>query len=165
MIQRNLADQLDQWHSTRDPGNPTFAGDWRGDRWSVTTRHQDQIGYQIEQISCEFDKKRRLDSKQVAAMAQEIEQRLRYLLEPIRLIELDPLDAVANLKSDPPSPSEGSVKYFDAWLSTNKFQLRRYQARQGSCPKRVDFQMTRETFVKLTDDLSQMIGLSQRMVM
>ena len=84
------------------------------DRFSVALRHLDV-----------FDKQANIEADEVKAFLQKnaetIVEKLTYLEEPLELLELDPTEGVAMMRSNPPmtKADESEVTYWEVLLRTS----------------------------------------------
>jgi CheY-like chemotaxis protein len=87
--------------------------------------------------------------------AASLANRLAYLSEPIRVLELDALARQAQLRSFPPKSITDVVEYFEIQLSQNgAATLRRYRQVSGQSRVEVPATMTLETLGRVVDDLA-----------
>ena len=101
-----------------------------------------------------------LASKTAAALqawAQNLCQRISYLLEPLGPLELDLQNQQALIRSTKPSQLPNGAQYYEILLQTGTggvFTLQRYRTTKGT-PGRdaVDMLLTHEVLLKLADDL------------
>ncbi len=87
--------------------------------------------------------------------ADRIAARATGLLEPLKVLEVDPTEDEAILRSDGPAVSGDSVKYYEVRLSgTDRATVRRYEASKSSSGRtQVPFAVTHEALAKLTGDI------------
>jgi hypothetical protein len=89
--------------------------------------------------------------------AEQLSQRITYLLENIGPLEYDPAAGEVLIRSTPPSQLPTGTQYFEIILSSKSsgtFSLKRYRSTKGQ-PGRdaVEITVTHEVLLKLTDDL------------
>ncbi len=118
----------------------------------------------IDSMSCSFSEIRLfVPSLQNAAFdalkkwAEQLSQRITYLLENIGPLEFDPDAGEVLIRSTPPSQLPSGAQYFEIILSSQSsgtFSLKRYRSVKGQ-PGRdpVEITLTHEVLIKLTDDL------------
>ena len=77
------------------------------------------------------------------------------LLEPLRVLEVDPTEDLAVLRSDGPAVAGDEVKYYEVRLhGTERATVRRYQASKTQGGRtQVPFALTHEAVAKLAGDL------------
>ena len=89
--------------------------------------------------------------------AEQLSQRITYLLENIGPLEFDPDAGEVLIRSTPPGQLPDGTQYFEIILSSQAagtFSLKRYRSIKGQ-PGRdpVEITVTHEVLIKLTDDL------------
>jgi hypothetical protein len=89
--------------------------------------------------------------------AEQLSQRITYLLENIGPLEYDPAAGEVLIRSTPPSQLSNGTQYFEIILSSKSsgtFSLKRYRSTKGQ-PGRdaVEITVTHEVLLKLTNDL------------
>lgn len=125
----------------------------------------------IDSLSCSFTELRlSLPSLSNVAFdvikkwAEQLSQRITYLLENIAPLEFDEDAGEAIIRSTPPSQLPNGTQYYEIMLRTHsagQFSLKRYRSTKGQ-PGRdtVDIFVTHEVLLKLTDDLLDTIPQS-----
>jgi hypothetical protein len=92
------------------------------------------------------------DSQQLTLTAERLSERLSYLLEPIRTIEIDKETCVIQLRSLPPLKNDDGTTYYELVVRHGAIQLSRYHRAPGEQRQRIPAHVTREVFVRLADD-------------
>lgn len=94
-------------------------------------------------------------NKKLESHSSEIQNKITYLLEDFKLIELDRMNKRAQLRSYPPYKEEDSKFYYEIVLDeANRIHFQRYQ--YSSSKKRyekITSQFTLEIFERLVNDL------------
>jgi hypothetical protein len=87
--------------------------------------------------------------------AHEIERRLSYLLESFRLVELDEINGLAQVRSVSPYKKNDETFYYEALLQHgNSVTFARYRMQQQAEKREiVPSHLTQETFERLINDL------------
>jgi hypothetical protein len=88
--------------------------------------------------------------------ARAVADRVTGLLEPLKVIEVDPVQNQALLRSTAATQRGGKLYYYEVLLrGTSEAQVCRFQAKQNNAGPRdqVSFALTHETLVKFTADL------------
>jgi hypothetical protein len=93
--------------------------------------------------------------------AAEIERRISYLLESFRLVEIDEINGLAQVRSATPHQKNDEKLYYEVLLDHgNRIAFARYQKRsQDKQRECVPSHLTNETFERLTDDLAAVLRL------
>jgi hypothetical protein len=91
--------------------------------------------------------------------AREIEQRIFYLLENLRLVELDETKGIAQIRSTAPHRKGDEKFYYEILLQNgDKVTFTRYrQPQQAEKRDIVPSHLTQETFERLIDDLAAVL--------
>ena len=118
----------------------------------------------VDSMSCAF-RELRMDVPRLAGTsfsvlkqwADDLSQRITYLLENLGPLEFDPVSQQVLIRSKSPDLRTGGARYFEILLqcqSSGRFFLRRYYSDPAQAGRdQVDLQMTHETLLKLVDDL------------
>lgn len=118
----------------------------------------------VDSLSCAF-RELRMDVPHLAGAsfnvlkqwAEDLSQRVTYLLENIGPLEFDPITQQVLIRSKSPDRRTGGAKYYEVLLqcqSAGHFLLRRYHSDPVQMGRdQVDLAMTHETLLKLVDDL------------
>lgn len=87
--------------------------------------------------------------------ADRIVARVTYLMEPLVVLEIDRNEVQAELRSEKPTPRDGSRSYYELVLGKDASARLERVAFKDSDRKRVvvPFQLTREVLERLADDL------------
>ncbi|GAB4335275.1 MAG: hypothetical protein Kow0037_14950 [Calditrichia bacterium] len=98
--------------------------------------------------------------RRLEKMAHEVQERLTYLLEDFRLLELDRLNKKAQLRSYPPHQDEDSKYYYEIVIDEAvQIHFQRYQFnRKTRRYEKIASQLTLEVFERLLDDLWAILG-------
>ncbi|QDU38504.1 hypothetical protein Mal4_28320 [Maioricimonas rarisocia] len=118
----------------------------------------------VDSMSCSFDQiELFVPSLQNAAFdalkkwAENLSQRIKYLLENIGPLEYDPSGGQVLIRSTPPDQLPDGTQYYEIVLSSQSggnFSLRRYQSVKGQPGRNpVEITVTHEVLLKLADDL------------
>ena len=118
----------------------------------------------VDSLSCAF-RELRIDAPHLAGAsfatlkkwAEDLSQRITYLLENLGPLEFDPITQQVLIRSKSPDQRTGGARYYEILLqcqSSGRFFLRRYYSNPAQAGRdQVDLQMTHETLLKLVDDL------------
>ncbi len=90
--------------------------------------------------------------------AEQLCERLQYLLEPLQLIEDDPASGHCQVRSMPPTIGPDKTRtYFELAVSPNSISLCRYQSVPGEPRRAIAAMLTSETLTRLTLDLIDLL--------
>lgn len=125
----------------------------------------------VDKMSCAFEsltlRVPALVGREVSVLhewAQNLSQRVTYLLESIGPIEIDDTGKQVLIRSNPPDVSQGATQFYEVLLSAQPdgtFQLKRYRTESGQPGREsVDILLTNQTLKKLVNDLVDTIPKS-----
>jgi len=98
--------------------------------------------------------------------AEAIEKRINYLMEPLKIIELDSTTNAVQIRSERPESNDGRLSYYELVLKAGKWfgyrnhvSIHRYSQHPEDEPNRqaVPFPITKKQFQKLIDDLTEIL--------
>jgi hypothetical protein len=92
---------------------------------------------------------------QLHTMADWLCGQVKYLVEPLRIIETDPKGAQFQVRSSPPTQESQATSYYEALVSAEGISLCRYSAPSGSSRQRIPMHLTREILARLVTDLAE----------
>jgi len=96
----------------------------------------------------------------LAAQAEALSRRLTYLQEPFAPIEFDQTSAQVQLRSSPPWRKGDLTGYYEVTLRDGcRLSFVRYEKRRGAKRREeIPSSLTREIFVRLVDDLAEILA-------
>jgi hypothetical protein len=150
-LDERLHQSLAEWHP--DPGRQTLnVPDDSGWTVSVAADQHDALATRVWEIAL---RRAGVNSIDVSAWAAGTVNRVTGLLEPLKLIEIDPTLGVAQLRSEQPSQRNDDRHYYEVLLHADAHALvRRYHARGVIRREQVGFALTHEVLAKLVSDLA-----------
>ena len=154
-LEELLLQKLAKWRP--DDGGPHLDVTDPASGWTVRLSAEcvEQVGSRLTELS--LARANPLEGVDLKTRAQGIAARITGLLEPLHLIEVDPLAASALLRSDNPSKRGDDLHYYELLLRRDGgASLKRYQASQqpGNRRQAVPFSLTHESLGKLVGDLT-----------
>jgi len=123
---------------------------------AVDAGHVEALGSRLWELT--LGRPAALNVADLESQAAKVAGKVTGLLEPLRVVEIDPtVDGVALLRSDKPAAWGDALFYYELQLRTDRATLRRYQAPGTDNPHRrqVPFTLTHEALAKLVADLSE----------
>ncbi len=94
--------------------------------------------------------------EQLKKLADALSKRLTYLLEPISPVEVDADQCIVQMRSSPPQRDDNGTRYYELLVRRGgELCLRRFEKQPGNVRQAVPAQVTREVFLRLVDDFSQ----------
>lgn len=128
---------------------------------------EDTIGLLLSGLTVEKDiPENQETSEYLRAAAEAIERRVNYLMEPLKLVELDSTSNALQIRSEKPEIVDGTISYFECILKSgswfgyrNSLVFRRYSHRPGEEKSRriIPFPLTKKQFGRLIDDLLEIL--------
>lgn len=91
--------------------------------------------------------------EKVRAIADELVQRIRYLPEPVVLIECDPEAAKAQIRSEQPAATPEGLCYYEIEIDGEGVMLSRYRKPADRKRHKVDMTLTHEILARLVGDI------------
>jgi hypothetical protein len=151
---------LQKLANSPSPRRTTLSIPDEGSGWSVgvTTDRRDEIGCVVWELGMRFtgEPATRADAD-LTAWADRIAGVVSGLLEPLKVVEIDSTRNEGMLRSDPPSPKDEHVEYYELMLQgTKKATMRRYVAKTNGGERReqLPFTLTNEVLANLVSDLA-----------
>jgi|FLYL01.1.fsa_nt_gi hypothetical protein len=114
----------------------------------------DRIGCSVHEIQVVLTTAQP-DLGRLRQAAERLCNQLRYLVEPLRVIEVDPTEAVIQARSSQPSIGPNGPAYYELLISRQGMRLVRYQVSPGQPRQQVAMHLTREVVLRLVKDLIQ----------
>lgn len=129
--------------------------------------HADSIGFLLNSIEISKNVRENAEmSGYLKEVAEGIEKRINYLMEPLKIIELDSTTNAVQLRSEKPELQDGHLSYFEIVLKAGKWfghrnhvSLHRFTHKQQDEGNRgtISFPVTKKQFQKLLDDLIEIL--------
>lgn len=86
--------------------------------------------------------------------AAQLAQRVNYLLEPLRPIEVDPDQCVVQMRSSPPLQGDDGSTYYELLVRAGELRLHRYRKTPGTPRATIPALVTREVLLRLVGDFA-----------
>lgn len=84
-----------------------------------------------------------------------LSQRLTYLMEPISPIEVDALECIVQMRSNPPQKDDDGRSYYELTVRRGgEISLVRYRKEAGADRRQIPATVTREVLVRLVADFA-----------
>lgn len=113
----------------------------------------DSIGCSLNHL--EWEPSRPHGAAELKEIAEWLCRQVRYLLEPLAVIETDPAGVHLQIRSYPPTRQPQATSYYEALVSSSGVTLRRYSAPPGAPRQPAPMHVTREILERLVSDLSE----------
>lgn len=157
-LSRKIADALDKASGAFAPALPVSADDGPH-HITLDVTVAGPIGFSATDLLFRADgPERTID--ELKDWADRVAARVNYLMEPLRVVEVDPVGVEVELRSAAPSQRQGVRAFYEVRLRrAGTLNLARVVFDNVSRTRRDEaFQMTREIIERLTDDLVDTAG-------
>lgn len=100
-----------------------------------------------------------VETAQLTRIADALASKLTYLLEPLRVIEVDGQAGAVQMRSHPPYQRERQTRYYEVLVQRGgSLSLVRYERPPGQARNPIAAHVTREVFHRLADDFAATVG-------
>ena len=147
-LRQTIEQELNRWEGTTDEPTP-LGWDMPGGRLQADFSEVNPLACSFEQMAWRSESLEGLTAAQLRTVADQLSERLSYLLEELRPIEVDEQLGTVQLRSAPPAFDEGGgVSYYEMLATSGCLSLCRYQKQRGQPRQRVPTTVTREMLVR-----------------
>ncbi len=102
-----------------------------------------------------------LETAQLTRIADALAKKLTYLLEPLRVVEIDGEAGAVQMRSHPPYQSPQQTRYYEVLVQRGgSLSLIRYEREQGQARRAIAAHVTNEVFLRLADDFATVVSAS-----
>lgn len=116
----------------------------------------DRLGCEFVEFVYETPALAQLAMPDLKKLGQRLAAALKYLTEPIQVIEIDGQAGVAQLRSVVPVMAPTGARYFEVLVKRGgSLSIQRYEAAPGQSRQRIIAVVTREIFHRLADDFAK----------
>jgi hypothetical protein len=140
----------------QDPGaGPvSFQVQWPGGRLRVELTDVQPIGCALWQLEVHTRQTEQASAEHLQQAGQRLADRVRYLLEPLHVHEVDPLEAAVQLRSSPPQRDARSVSYYEVTAQRDGgWRLVRYEKQPEQPRQQVAALVTSEVLQRVCQDV------------
>jgi hypothetical protein len=156
-LDENFARQLQALGAFRDAPQVCEARH-EGRRLACGLRTLEAVGCEIDRLALESDGLALATVGELERLSGQLASAITYLLEPIGPVEVDPFQALVQLRSKPPQRDAAKSSYFELIVRRGgEVSLQRYEAPRGQPRRPVPAQLTREALLRLTRDLAAIV--------
>lgn len=154
-LSRKIAVALDQ--QGRDPNLPTTVSVVDGpNRLAVDLTALDSVGVAFDALEFSTTARPEWSTDELTAWGDRIAQRVTYLMEPLKVVEIDADEGEVQIRSDNPTPRADRRSYYEVLLNRagvcrfhrHEFDDATRRRRRASC------NLTREVLERLIDDIA-----------
>jgi hypothetical protein len=136
-------------------GTREIAEEEAGERLTATITALDTLALAFDHLTLVSQPLAGASIDELKKVADSLERRLTYLLEPIAPIEVDADGCVVQLRSNPPARDDNGTRYYELLVRRGgELSLRRYQKQPGGVRQEIPAHTTREVFLRLVGDMS-----------
>lgn len=155
-IQNELT-QIGDFGSGQPPQLLSF--DVAGGRIECELLALDRLACAFSRLDFETPKLAEASTADLRRIGKTLADRLTYLLEPLALVEIDPDQGAAQLRSSPPQKENRRSTYYELLaIRGGRLSLMRYEKPAGEPRRQVPANVTREVFQRLAADLALAVG-------
>jgi len=153
-IHNELHQQLDQIASGTAPSHDVVLKLAHG-TLQCTVTAADPIGCAVDQVRLSLFDQSRWTLERMRGLADNLCKQLRYLVEPLQVIEVDTDQPLVQARSQPPSrDAERNSSYYELLVSPQTITLMRFTAPRGQQRERAAMHLTREILSRLLQDMA-----------
>jgi hypothetical protein len=112
------------------------------------------LGCALWELQVRTEQTARASSTQLHAAGQQLADRVRYLLEPLQVHEIDRDQATIQLRSTPPQREQRTVAYYEVTAERGgSWRVVRYEKAPGAARQQVPVLLTAEVLQRLCQDV------------
>jgi hypothetical protein len=119
----------------------------------------DSVGLACSALEFAASSRSELSPEVLKAWGERLASRVTYLMEPLKVVELDAQGGEIQMRSQSPTPRDEKRSYYEIQLSRQgTLRMARYAFDEATRTRgQVPCQLTRETLERLADDLAQSV--------
>lgn len=123
-------------------------------RFELTVRETGPVGAAFDQLAYAATTRPSWDTKALTQWAEALTNRVTYLMEPLRVLEIDTEERHVELRSPQPTQRQGGRFFYQAVLDhSGLLTLKRFRFDEADRKReQVPLQLTRETLERLMED-------------
>jgi|GEM_PF-938751 len=156
-LSQEIEQQWKQLLSGKDRGGPLgpLSADTPHGRLDCELLEIDALGCSLARLRLRTDRLDAAQAEDLRRLGTALGQRLRYLLEPIGVVELDGEAATLQMRSCPPQANEQGHTYYELTARRGELCLCRYHKPPGGPRQVIPATVTREVLARLAHDFDQ----------
>ncbi len=130
-------------------------------RFELSLAANTSVGVALHELHCTLQPEAEFSADQLRNWGNRLGERMTYLMEPLRVLEVDDEQGVACLRSNTPTPRGSQRSFYEILLnrtgslSLNRISFNEEDRRRTS----TEFQLSREILERFADDLAATIPL------
>jgi len=114
----------------------------------------DRLGVSVQKLELHTPKLAGLSAEKLRKVADELADRVGYLLEAIAPIEIDEEACSVQMRSIPPYRAENATSYYEVLVNAGAISLKRYNKSKREARRAEPYAITREVLNRLVDDFA-----------
>jgi hypothetical protein len=119
----------------------------------------DAIGCAVDRVRLSLADHDRRPLAQIRTMADQLCKQLRYLVEPLQVIEVDTEQPLVQARSQPPThDAERNSCYYELLVAPQVITLLRFSAPRGGPRSPTTMHLTREVLSRLLQDIADAVA-------
>lgn len=124
-------------------------------RLEVTIANADKMSVAFTSFAFHSDRLANAETAQLSRIADTLASKLTYLLEPLRVVEIDGNAGAVQMRSYPPYQRDKQTKYYEVLVQRGgSISLVRYERQPGEPRQPIAAHVTEEVFYRLADDFA-----------
>jgi hypothetical protein len=121
----------------------------------ATIARADSMSVAFSSFLFTSDKLATAETPALSRIADQLASRLTYLLEPLRVIEVDGQAGAVQMRSHPPYQRQEQTRYYEVLVQRGgSVSLLRYERQPGEPRTAIPATVTEEVFFRLADDFA-----------
>ena len=144
-----------QWQALAEPSSPAepLRWEWENGRAECSLENVESLACSLQELKVYSDSLAGADAAQLQSRGQQLAQRLRYLTEPLQVLETDAETPAVQMRSLPPQREGKTSLYYELELRPGAICLQRYCKRPGQPRRSVGANLTKEVLLRLMRDV------------
>ncbi|GIW92174.1 MAG: hypothetical protein KatS3mg110_0215 [Pirellulaceae bacterium] len=151
MFDTHLIEQQLDALAQQVPGTGEVGFSFAGGQCRCELESVDRIGCAVRVVHVSYSP---IDVPRMRKLADQLCRQLHYLVEPLRVVEVDNEATAVQVRSDPPSRTSTGRTYYELLVRPDRLELVRYEAPSGEQRRRISMHLTREVLIRLIGDLT-----------
>jgi hypothetical protein len=154
-IHYEMNQQLDQIARTSAPSPHEMTLNLPNGTLQCMIAAADAIGCAVDRIRLSLADHTRWELPRMRSMADQLCKQLRYLVEPLQVIEVDTDQPLVQARSQPPSRDAQRISsYYELLVAPQVITMLRFSAPRGESRQAVAMYLTREVLSRLLQDMA-----------
>jgi hypothetical protein len=125
----------------------------------ATIANADTMSVAFTSFAFHSDRLAQSETSQLSRIADALAGKLTYLLEPLRVVEVDGNAGAVQMRSHPPYQRDKQTKYYEVLVQRGgSISLVRYERQPGEPRQPIAAHVTEEVFYRLADDFAAAVA-------